>query len=200
VGLILDSSVAIAAERRGDTVQAFLQRVIDAASNQEAALSTVGVVELVHGIHRANTAERRARREAFVEDLLAAVAVYPLTTDIARLAGKLDAEQRRGVVIPFADLLIGTTALSLWYSVLTTNPRHFGRIAGLVSFNSERAGVLSVRLDQFSLVTLSGRRAVVHRDARHAARGATCGVELSSFALKPIVPHRHCPPNAAAGA
>jgi len=132
VGLILDSSVAIAAKRRGDTVQAFLQRVIDAASNQEAALSTVGVVELVHGIHRANTAERRARREAFVEDLLAAVAVYPLTSGIARLAGKLDAEQQRGgVVIPFADLLIGTTALSLGYSVLTTNPRHFGRIPGL---------------------------------------------------------------------
>ena len=132
MGLILDSSVAIAAKRRGDTVQAFLQRVIDAASNQEAALSTVGVVELVHGIHRANTAERRARREAFVEDLLAAVAVYPLTTGIARLAGKLDAEQQRGgVVIPFADLLIGTTALSLGYSVLTTNPRHFGRIPGL---------------------------------------------------------------------
>ena len=132
MGLILDSSVAIAAKRRGDTVQAFLQRVIDAASNQEAALSTVGVVELVHGIHRANTAERRARREAFVEDLLAAVAVYPLTSGIARLAGKLDAEQQRGgVVIPFADLLIGTTALSLGYSVLTTNPRHFGRIPGL---------------------------------------------------------------------
>lgn len=135
MGLILDSSVAIAAERRGDTVQAFLQRVIDVASNQEAALSTVGVVELVHGIHRANTAERRARREAFVEDLLAVVAVYPLTTDIARLAGKLDADQqRRGVVIPFADLLIGTTALALGYSVLTTNPRHFGRIPGLSLF------------------------------------------------------------------
>ena len=98
----------------------------------EAALSTVAVVELVHGVHRANTDERRARREAFVEDLLAAVTVYPLTTDIARLAGKLDAEQQRdGVVIPFADLLIGTTALSLGYSVLTTNLRHFGRIPGL---------------------------------------------------------------------
>ena len=61
--------------------------------------------------------------------------MYPLTTDIARLAGKLDAEQqRRGVVIPFADLLIGTTALSLGYSVLTTNPRHFGRIPGLSLF------------------------------------------------------------------
>ena len=132
MGLILDSSIAIAAERRGDSVQVLLQRVIDTAGNQEAALSTAGVVELVHGIHRANTAERRARREAFVEDLLAAIVVYPLTTDIARLAGKLDAEQQsRGVVIPFADLLIGTTALSLGYSLLTTNLRHFGRIPGL---------------------------------------------------------------------
>ena len=80
MGLILDSSVAIAAERRGDTVQAFLQRVIATAGDQEAALSPVGVVELVHGIHRADTAERRARREAFVEELLSTVAIYPLTT------------------------------------------------------------------------------------------------------------------------
>lgn len=132
MGLILDSSVAIAAERRGDTVPAFLQRVIDTGGDQEAALSAVGVVELVHGIHRADTAERRARREAFVEELLAAVTVYPLTTDVARLAGKLDAEQQsRGIVIPFADLLIGATALSLGYSVLTVNPRHFRRVPTL---------------------------------------------------------------------
>jgi predicted nucleic acid-binding protein len=84
VGLILDSSVAVATERRGDTVQAFLQRVIETAGDQEAALSPVGVVELVHGIHRADTAERRARREAFVEELFSTVAIYPLTTDIAR--------------------------------------------------------------------------------------------------------------------
>jgi predicted nucleic acid-binding protein len=132
VGLILDSSVAIAAERRGDTVQAFLQRVIDTAGDQEAALSAVGVVELVHGIHRADTPERRARREAFVEELLSTVAIYPLTTDVARLAGKLDAQQQsRGIVIPFADLLIGATALSLEYSVLTINPRHFRNLPGL---------------------------------------------------------------------
>lgn len=132
MGLILDSSVAIAAERRGDSVQALLRRAIETAGDQEAALSTAGVIELVHGVHRANTPERRARREAFVEELLATVVVYPLTTDIARLAGKLDAElQSRGVVIPFADLLIGTTALSLGYSVLTTNRRHFERIPGL---------------------------------------------------------------------
>jgi tRNA(fMet)-specific endonuclease VapC len=132
VGLILDSSVAIAAERRGDTVQAFLEHVIDAATNQEAALSAVAVVELVHGVYRADTVERRARREAFVEELLATIAIYPLTTEVARLAGKLDAEQQiLGVVIPFADLLIGATALSLSYSVLTINPRHFRQVPGL---------------------------------------------------------------------
>jgi tRNA(fMet)-specific endonuclease VapC len=132
VGLILDSSVAIAAERRGDSVQAFLQRVIDTAGDQEAALSVVGVVELVHGIHRADTAERRSRRESFVEELLAAVAVYPLSIDVARLVGKLDAEQQKsGIVIPFADLLIGATALSLGFSVLTLDPRHFRRVPGL---------------------------------------------------------------------
>ena len=132
MGLILDSSVAIAAEGRGGTVQAFLQRAIATAGDQEAALSAVGVVELVHGIHRADSPERRARREAFVEELLSTVAIYPLTTDVARLAGKLDAEQQsRGIVVPFADLLIGATALSLGFSVLTVNARHFGRVPGL---------------------------------------------------------------------
>ncbi len=48
------------------------------------------------------------------------------------LAGRLDGEQRsRGVIIPFADLLIGATALALGYSVLTVNARHFERIPGL---------------------------------------------------------------------
>jgi predicted nucleic acid-binding protein len=35
------------------------------------------------------------------------------------------------VVIPFGDLLIGATALSLGYQVLTGNLRHFQKIPGL---------------------------------------------------------------------
>lgn len=132
MGLILDSSVAIAAERRGDTVERLVERVVEATGDQHAALSAVGVAELVHGIYRADTIERRARREAFVEELLSAVTVYPLTAEAAKLAGRLDAEQqRRGVVIPFADLLIGATALSLGYSVLTVNLRHFAQLPDL---------------------------------------------------------------------
>ena len=49
------------------------------------------------------------------------------------LAGKIDGEQQaQGVTIPFADLLIGATALSLGFSLLTANLRHFRLIPGLV--------------------------------------------------------------------
>ena len=51
MGLILDSSVVIAAERRGDTPEQLVQQVIGLAGNQEAALSSVGLTELVHGIY-----------------------------------------------------------------------------------------------------------------------------------------------------
>lgn len=132
MGLILDSSVVIAAERRGDTVDRFLEQLIHVAGPQDAALTAVGLVELVHGIYRARTPEARSRREGFVNELLAALTVYPFTKETATLAGKLDGElQGKGIVIPFGDLLIASTALSLGYSVATTNIRDFQRIPGL---------------------------------------------------------------------
>jgi len=132
MGLILDSSIVIAAERRGDTVVQLIQNIVKVAGDQEAALSAIGLTELVHGIYRAQTLEIRQRRESFINELLADLAVYPYTKETALLAGKIDGEQQsRGVVIPFGDLLIGATALALSYRVLTANPRDFHRIPGL---------------------------------------------------------------------
>jgi predicted nucleic acid-binding protein len=132
MGLILDSSVIIAAERRGDTVEQFLERVVNATGDQDAALSAVGLTELIHGLYRAKTPAIRLRREAFLNELLADLTVYPYTKETAMVAGKLDGEQQsKGVVIPFGDLLIGATALLLGYSVLTINLRDFRGIPGL---------------------------------------------------------------------
>jgi predicted nucleic acid-binding protein len=132
MGLILDSSVVIAAERRGDTVERFIEQIVIRTGDQEAALSAIGLTELIHGIYRARTTEMRLRRESFLNELLADLTVYPYTKETAMLAGKLDGEQQgRGVVIPFVDLLIGATALSLGYRLLTGNPRDFQRIPGL---------------------------------------------------------------------
>jgi tRNA(fMet)-specific endonuclease VapC len=132
MGLILDSSVVIAAERRGDTVAQLIEKIITKVGDQEAALSAIGLTELIHGLYRAQTPETRLRRESFLNELLTDVTVYPYTKETALLAGKLDGEQQsQGVVIPFGDLLIGATALSLGYEVLTGNLRHFQKMPGL---------------------------------------------------------------------
>ena len=132
MGLILDSSIVIAGERRGETVADLLKQIVVATGDQEAALSSVGLTELVHGIYRAQTPEVRTRRESFIQELLRDVEVFPYTKDTAMLAGKLDGEQQnRGVIIPFSDLLIGVTALSNGYGVLTVNVRHFRLIPDL---------------------------------------------------------------------
>jgi predicted nucleic acid-binding protein len=132
MGLILDSSVLIAAERKGETVGQLLQHIFAAVGDQDTVLSAIALVELAHGIHRANTPQIRSRREAFIQELLRDVPVYPFTEQIALLAGKLDGEQQsKGVKIPFPDLLIGATAMHLRYAVVTGNPRHFEMIPNL---------------------------------------------------------------------
>jgi len=132
MGVILDSSFVIAAERRGDTVGNLIRQVLSAVSDQDAAVTAIGLTELVHGIYRAQTPEIRQRRQAFVDEILRDFTTYPYTRETALMAGRIDGEQRaKGVTIPFDDLLIGATALSLGFPVLTLNPRHFNLIPGL---------------------------------------------------------------------
>ena len=132
MGIILDTSVLIAGERRGQGVQAIIQRVLTTHGEQDAALSVVTLVELTHGIQRARTDADRERRRAFTEELRRDVAVIPVTAEIAELAGRIEGEQAmRGISIAFEDLLIGTTALHMNYAVVTLNLRHFQMIPRL---------------------------------------------------------------------
>ena len=94
LGVILDSSVVIEAERQQLSVAQFLKQIVQKIGEREAALSSITVAELVHGIYRANTEQRRARRRAFLDDLKATVPVYPITDNTAELLAKLDAEAK----------------------------------------------------------------------------------------------------------
>jgi tRNA(fMet)-specific endonuclease VapC len=132
MGVILDSSILIAGERRKDSVAEVLERVEAVCGKTAAALSAVTVVELTHGIYRAKTDADRLRRQTFVEEVYQTVAVHPLTLEVARLAGRIHGEQMgRGVSIDFPDLLIGATALHLGFDVATLNVKHFQAIPGL---------------------------------------------------------------------
>jgi tRNA(fMet)-specific endonuclease VapC len=132
MGLILDSSIVILAERSRRTVPMLLADVLSASGDQNAALSSVGLTELIHGIYRAPLPEVQIWREAYLRELLNNVTVYPYTQETAWVAGQIDGMQKaKGFTVPFADLLIGATALSIGFSVLTSNPRHFRLIPGL---------------------------------------------------------------------
>ncbi len=132
MGLILDSSLLIAGERRGQRVWDILERVRALQGETESALSAITVVELTHGIYRAKSETDAKRRRAFVEELCQAIPVQPVTLEIAQLAGRIEGEQAaKGIVIALPDLLIGVTALHLGHSVATSNLRHFQFIPGL---------------------------------------------------------------------
>jgi tRNA(fMet)-specific endonuclease VapC len=132
MGLILDTGILIAGERRKETVKQVIERVQAAVGETEAALSTVSIVELTHGIYRARTDADRERRKAFCDELCRDMIVHPVSLEIAQLAGLIEGEQAaQGIAIAFEDLVIGATALHLGFDVATFNVKHFELIPGL---------------------------------------------------------------------
>jgi len=132
VGIVLDSSVIITAERKAYSVRQILEQVHASQGEIEISLSVVTIAELVHGAYRAKTPEQQQQRLAFIERLCQDVPVHPVTLAIAHLAGRIEGQQEaKGIRVSFEDLLIGSTALHLNYSVATFNVRHFQQIPGL---------------------------------------------------------------------
>lgn len=132
MGLILDSSAAVAAERQGKNPKQLLQAIALETGDDELGVSVLTVLEMAHGIVRADTAERREKRQRFLDELMSVVPVYPVTVSLALRAGQIDGQsQAKGIRIPLSDLLIGVTALEIGYRIATHNIRHFKLIPGI---------------------------------------------------------------------
>jgi predicted nucleic acid-binding protein len=132
VGLILDSSIIISAERRGHSVLQILEQIKVAYGEIDIGISVITVAELMHGAYRANNDALKQRRLSFIDRLCQDIPVYPVTLEIARLVGRIEGEQAsKGIAIAFEDLAIGATALHLRFEVATLNTRHFKLIPGL---------------------------------------------------------------------
>lgn len=132
MGLILDSSILIEAERAKSSVRELLINIFEKFGSQDIALSAMSVMELAHGYSRASSQERMIARRNFLDEFLAAVPAYPMTASVARRAGEIDGKNRKaGTSIPTSDLIIGVTALELGFAVATHNIRDFQLIPGL---------------------------------------------------------------------
>ncbi len=128
MGILIDTSVLIAIERG----QLDLDSLLAKQAEESIALAAVTASELLHGVHRAGKAAHRARREAFVEHLLARLTVIPFDLVVARIHARIWARlAATGVTVGAHDLLIAATALASDFRVATRDERSFSRIPGL---------------------------------------------------------------------
>ena len=132
MGVFLDTSVPIRAQRLGLDETAMLSAVRALVGKNDVASSTIVLTELLVGVSRGKSAELIKRRRLFVDDFIRDIPIHPYLLEIAEIAGRIGSEQSAlGFTIPTVDLMIAATALSLDYSILTTNVRHFNLIPGL---------------------------------------------------------------------
>ena len=132
LGLVLDSSVLITAERRKQTPAQIIEDVVKTVGAVPIILSSLTVAEIGHGIYRANTPEIRERRRAFLDELKATIPIHPITEATSEIIARVGGEQAaKGINLPFIDLIIAACALELGYAIGTDNTRDFTRIPDL---------------------------------------------------------------------
>jgi tRNA(fMet)-specific endonuclease VapC len=128
MGLILDTSVLIAAER----ARLDLPRFFAAHAEEPFALAAITASELLHGVERAEPGHRRRERGAFVEAVLAELDLVDFDLPVARRHASLWVElERLGRRIGPHNLQIAATALHLNYGLVTLNPAEFRQVPGL---------------------------------------------------------------------
>lgn len=78
MGLILGSSVLIAAEREGQNARQMLPAISGKAGNTDIAISLVTFIELAHGAAGADTSQRKEKRQQVIHELLTAPPIHPV--------------------------------------------------------------------------------------------------------------------------
>ena len=128
MGVIFDTSVLIAIERGSFQVE----KLIEERENEPFGISVITASELLHGVHRADSEKRRLQREAFVEKVIEIFPIYTFDLSAARIYARVWATlARKGITIGAHDLIIASTAVSLGFSVVTSDMRDYGKIKGL---------------------------------------------------------------------
>lgn len=128
--MILDSSILVAFERRRFDLERLL------TDYAPPVIAPVTAAELLIGVERADTPERRSRRESFVQNIFSRMPIIPFDLAQARLYAIHFAElARRGEMIGDRGLQIAVTALSLGDELATLNVREFQRVTGLKLLN-----------------------------------------------------------------
>ena len=126
MGILIDTDVWVLAEKSGGPLN--LTRW---SGHGGAYISAVTASELLVGVEQANTPQRRARRSAFVEQLLGAIPVLEFSLAVARTHARMIAALPKSKTAGPHDALIAATAIHHGHALLTRNVEDFKIFAGL---------------------------------------------------------------------
>lgn len=128
MGVLIDSNVLIAIERKGVDISSFIR----GREDEEMFLSVVSASELLHGVYHAKERGTRSKRLAFVEAVLIAFPVLEIDLATARFHAQLwnDLEEA-GIMIGLNDSWIAATCLAHDFAIVTDNVREFARVPDL---------------------------------------------------------------------
>ena len=128
MGVIFDTSEIITLERNRQEIE----EIIRGREDEPFRISVVTVAELLHGVERADTEVRKMNRQAFVEKVMEFFPTFPFDMAVARIYARIWASlAKRNLLVGAHDLIIAATAISLNYTVITSNIRDYGKIEGL---------------------------------------------------------------------
>ncbi len=127
MAIILDADVIIRGEKGTFDLKAWLA----SRPNDVFEVAAITVAELWHGVER-GTAPHKARRQRYLEAVLAPLPILPYTEQTAHEHARVWAElERTGKMIGAYDLIVAATAVEWGSEVATFNVRHFNVVPGL---------------------------------------------------------------------
>lgn len=127
MGILIDTGVFIRWERENGKTD--FGRWANFGS---PAISVITQSELMVGVHRANTPQRKEKRLRFVQTIITNVSVLAVDSRIADVHSQIVATlSELGSPIGPHDNWIAATAITYDYDLLTTNANEFRRVSNL---------------------------------------------------------------------
>ena len=127
MAIILDADVLIRGEKGAFDLASWLATRPD----DQFEVAAITLAELWHGVERA-TAAHKAKRQQYLEAVLAPLPIIPYTEQTAREHARIWAEmEAAGKMIGYYDIIVAATALERGSDVATFNRKHFDLVTGL---------------------------------------------------------------------
>ena len=128
MGLVLDTSVLIEAERGKLSLSSILRKTFP---KESIYISSISVSELYLGAHLSQKSFKEQRTTS-IEIMISSLIIIDFDSKVAKAHAKVWSQlKKKGILIGPYDLIIAATCLCNQHSLLTFNIKEFSRVPNL---------------------------------------------------------------------